>query len=339
MSKAEDILIVGQGLAGTCLAWRLWDRGVRFRIADKGGQRGSSMVAAGMMSPVTGRAMNPTWKVDRYLPEAMVFYQTIEKILGEEFLFQVPILRLFSTEEERGNFEKRRDELAPWTAEVLDEVGGGVHGECGGVVWKGAGWLKTHRFLRASKGYFREHGLYEGREVSAEEVQERAGTTVLCEGAAGLGDGAFGYLPERRAKGEILTVRVPGLSEDRILSRGGWMIPRGGGLFRVGSGYDWNDLSPEPTAAGREKVEEILRSITSLHYEVLDHMAGIRPIVRKSQPVIGWHREQKNLAIFNGLGSKGVLYGPGVARELARHLCEESALDADLDVGGLGIRS
>lgn len=117
------------------------------------------------------------------------------------------------------------------------------------------------------------------------------------------------------------------------------MIPRGGGLFRVGSGYDWNDLSPEPTAAGREKVEEILRSITSLHYEVLDHMAGIRPIVRKSQPVIGWHREQKNLAIFNGLGSKGVLYGPGVARELARHLCEESALDADLDVGGLGIRS
>jgi len=335
VSNENDILIVGQGLAGTCLAWRLWDRGVKFRIADKGGEHGSSMVAAGMMAPVTGRAMNPTWRVDTYLPEAMRFYQTIEKILSEEFLHQVPILRLFGTEEEREKFEVRKEEMERWIDYAIEKVGGGIHGEFGGVVWKGAGWLKTHRFLRASKGYFREHGSFEGREVSEEEVAERQGTTILCEGAAGLGRGAFDYLPERRAKGEILTVRVPGLPEDRILSRGGWMIPRGGGMFRVGAGYEWDDLSPHPTQSGREKVEGILRSITSLSYEVLDHMAGVRPIVRNSQPVIGWHRERKNLAIFNGLGSKGVLYAPGVARELAAHLCVQTELDAELDVAGV----
>ncbi len=337
VSKPDDILIVGQGLAGTCLAWRLWDRGVKFRIAEKGGRRGSSIVAAGMMSPVTGRAMNPTWQVDRYLPEAMRFYQTIEKIVGENFLHEVPVLRLFSSEKERGKFEDRKGKLEQWTDEVLDRVGGGVHGEFGGVVWKGAGWLKTQRFLSASKGYFREHGLYEGREVSAEEFMVRKGTTILCKGAAGLGKGAFGYLPERRAKGEILTVKVPGLAEDRILSRNGWMIPRGGGLFRAGSGYEWNDLTPEPTTAGREKVEEIVRSLTSLDYEVLDHMAGIRPIVRSSQPVIGWHRENENLGIFNGLGSKGVMYAPGVARALTEHLCSGSALSDELDVAGLDV--
>ena len=65
MSTDTDLLIVGQGLAGTCLAWRLWDRGVKFTIADQGGKSASSMVAAGMMSPVTGRAMNPTWRGDR----------------------------------------------------------------------------------------------------------------------------------------------------------------------------------------------------------------------------------------------------------------------------------
>lgn len=336
MSSDDDILIVGQGLAGTCLAWRLWDRGVKFRIIDKGGRSGSSMVAAGMMSPVTGRAMSPSWRVDQYLPEAMRFYETIEKILGEDFLHAVPILRLFGSEEDRERFEKRREELDEWVAEVIDQVGGPIRGEFGGVVWKRAGWLRTHRFLRASKGYFREHGLYERREVSQEEILEREGTTVLCQGAAGLGQGAFHYLPERRAKGEILTVRVPGLPEDRVLSREGWMIPRGGGMFRVGSGYEWDDLTIQPTESGRQKVEEILRSITTLHYEVLDHMAGVRPIVRNSQPVIGWHRERENLAIFNGLGSKGVLYAPGVARELATHLCSRKELDPELDVAGVG---
>ncbi|NJM36953.1 MAG: hypothetical protein HC845_03230 [Akkermansiaceae bacterium] len=28
--------IVGQGLAGTCLAWALWKRGVRFHLLDSG---------------------------------------------------------------------------------------------------------------------------------------------------------------------------------------------------------------------------------------------------------------------------------------------------------------
>lgn len=293
------------------------------------------MVAAGMLAPVTGRAMNPTWRVETYLQEAMGFYKMVEKILGEEFLFEVPILRLFSSAEEREKFETRRGDLAQWIAEVVEEVGNGVRGEFGGVVWKHAGWLKTHRFLKASKGYFREHGLYETREVGQEEILERKGTTILCEGAAGLGGGAFGYLPERRAKGEILTVKVPGLANDRIISRNGWMIPRGGTLFRVGAGYDWDDLTPDPTPAGRERVEKILESITSLPYEVVDHMAGVRPIVRRSQPVIGWHRERSNLAIFNGLGSKGVLYAPGVARELAEHLSSGSELDPELNVDGV----
>ena len=61
----------------------------------------------------------------------------------------------------------------------------------------------------------------------------------------------------------------------------------------------------------------------------------MRPIVRNSQPVIGWHRERENLAIFNGLGSKGVMYAPGVARELAEHLCSQRDIDPELDVAGV----
>ena len=51
--------IVGQGLAGTCLAWALWRRGVEFALVDPGGG-GSSRIAAGMINPITGSTRTPT---------------------------------------------------------------------------------------------------------------------------------------------------------------------------------------------------------------------------------------------------------------------------------------
>lgn len=333
LEKDDEILIVGQGLAGTCLAWRLWDRGMKFRIVDRGGKPGNSAVAVGMVSPVVGPSMDPVWRLGEFLKDAMEFYRKTEMVLGEKYFCPIPVLRLFGEARERQRFESKKDELAPWTEEVLDTVGGGVHGEFGGVVWTGGGWFRLMRFIEASKGYFREHGLYEQREVHDEELRGgKYAVTILCEGAGGLGSGVFGYLPEQSAKGEVLTVRVPGLDQDRILSRGGWMIPRGGGLFRAGSGYDRNDRTKEPTAKGRAQVEDIIRSLTPLHFEVLDHVAGVRPIIESNRPVIGWHPDDASLGIFNGLGSKGTLYAPGVAKRFAQHLCDGIAVDPDLDV-------
>jgi len=76
--------IVGQGLAGTCLAWHLWRRGVPFRIVDRE-SGGSSRVAAGLINPVTGKNFEPTPRVADFLPEAIAFYQEMECRLGKTF--------------------------------------------------------------------------------------------------------------------------------------------------------------------------------------------------------------------------------------------------------------
>ena len=65
----------------------------------------------------------------------------------------------------------------------------------------------------------------------------------------------------------------------------------------------------------------------------MEHVAGVRPIIRQSRPVIGSHPENDNLLIFNGLGSKGVLYAPGVADRLAAYLCERREIEEDLNLG------
>ena len=142
-----------------------------------------------------------------------------------------------------------------------------------------------------------------------------------------------GRLGEHRcAKGEILTVGIAGADEGRILiGGGGWLVPVGDGLFKAGATYEWEELNGEPTEAGRLRVDEILGRLGVSDYEVVAHEAGVRPIVRRSMPLIG--RLPDGSVAFNGLGSKGSLYAPGVARRLVEWLVEGREIDPELDVG------
>ena len=112
--------IIGQGLAGTCLAWELFDRGVAFEIVDRE-CGGSSRVAAGMINPVTGKNFQPSWRIAEFLPEAMAFYKSVEDRLGTKFWHPHPVLRLAADpknwEKIRGKFSA--EDVALW---VIGEV-------------------------------------------------------------------------------------------------------------------------------------------------------------------------------------------------------------------------
>ncbi|MEI6537723.1 MAG: hypothetical protein WCN98_20430, partial [Verrucomicrobiaceae bacterium] len=60
--------------------------------------------------------------------------------------------------------------------------------------------------------------------------------------------------------------------------------------------------------------------------------AGIRPIIRHRQLVLGRHPAHSRVGIFNGLGSKGVLRAPFFARMLAEHLLDDKMVEPIVDV-------
>ena len=288
--------VIGFGLAGACVALQLQRAGLVVRVIDDGRQ-GSSHVAAGLVNPVAGRNFEPSWEVTDAWKIALPFYQS----LGEDLFRSVPIMRLWFDEKDRVKFERKRDRVQPWIAKVSDE----------GVLWKEGGWLDCPRFLKVA----REELLNRGGEWS-ETAQ--GGSQIWCAGAAGLIRGDFEGGGHRSAKGEILTVRIPGWNEKRILNRAGWVIPIGEDLYRVGATYDWDHLESGPTEEGRMKVEQILKSLTDRDYEVVDHVAGIRPIIDRSKPVVRF-RDGKGWMV-NGLGSKGVIYAPRVGLEMVERL-------------------
>ena len=138
--------------------------------------------------------------------------------------------------------------------------------------------------------------------------------------AAGLLGGKLG--PHRCAKGEILTVHAPDWLQSHIrIGGGGWLVPIGNHCFKAGATYEWEQLDEIPTAAGRSRVAGMMARLGGGgSYEIIAHEAGIRPIIRRSEAVFG--PLGKNDWMFNGLGSKGSLYAPGMAEYLTRWILD-----------------
>ncbi|MGC6459002.1 MAG: NAD(P)/FAD-dependent oxidoreductase [Akkermansiaceae bacterium] len=290
------IEIIGFGMAGACVGLQLQRAGHPVRVVDDGKQ-GSTGVAAGLINPVAGRNFQPSWEVEEAWAIAEPFYRSLDQDLFHE----VPILRLWRDDKDRAKFERKREVVERWIERVDDA----------GVTWRGGGWLDCPRFLEVAKRTFLENGGEWGESGEADEK-------VWCCGAAGLLRKDFDGVEHRCAKGEILTVRIPGWGEEKILNRNGWIIPLGDDLYRVGASYEWEHLNSIPTEAGRARVEEILGTFTDRNFEIVDHVAGVRPIISRSIPVI-LHQKDRGWMV-NGLGSKGSIYAPRVGLEMVERL-------------------
>ncbi len=330
-----DTIVIGQGLAGTAVAWHLRWAGQRVLVVDRGDAATASRVAAGLVTPITGQRLVKTWKLDDAYPAAVAFYHRVEAETGEQVFVSREMVRLFADESERTAFEQRDSPsllaIVRAVSPPLDPAS--FAAPHGGFAMVSAGRLDVIRYLDASRAKFEREGGFQvanidsGRDleltpggVSVPRLGVEAKQVVFCQGLA-AGDHPWGggirFAP---AKGEVLTLRVPGLAEDRVIHRGVWLAPVGGDVFLAGATYDRSDLTPTPTVRGRAHIEGRLREFLRLPFEVIGHSAGIRPVVQGGKPVFGWHPQASQLAFFNGLGSKGALLAPFLAAQLVEQL-------------------
>ena len=332
---STDFLIIGQGIAGTVLAWQLLSRGQRFIVVDREDESTSSKVAAGLVNPITGRYLTKSWRIEETVVSAWEFYRRVESLTGASFFHEMPVVRLFKSDGEVAKWEKRQANLAyepyyhrdpkPWLDESL------VDCSRGGFATRQSGYLDTETFLAASRAHFAKLGCYRATD-SWSDIE--ASTTVYCQGYEAATNPLFDWVPFKSAKGEILSLEInaPELPRDRIYNRGVWLLPSADGKFRTGSTYSWSPLDCTPTRDGRESIEMRLREWLKVPFEVVGHRAAVRPIINASKALIGRHPSHDDIAFFNGLGSKGVSNAPFFADQLAEHLCANGLIDPEVDL-------
>jgi glycine/D-amino acid oxidase-like deaminating enzyme len=344
----SPFLIIGQGLAGTAIAWRLWERGVPFLIVDREEAVTSSKVAAGLLTPITGMRMSLSEHYAPWLCESVKFYRARERQLGVRFLHACGHVRWFKNDKETQRWAKRADdaESLRFVRTQTPSFDPSVFNiERGGFEMKHAGWLDTAEYLTASRDFFARSGQYVKTEFSAQElvmgeddVQWR-GTSyrevIFCTGWEAMHLPWFDWVPFEPVRGTILTARADLKNERRIMHGACWILPRADGTLRVGSTYD-TTFPPraEIDAAKLADLHARLSAMVKVPVEILAESTAVRPAIALQRTLIGRHPAKPRLVFFNGLGSKGTLRSPPFARILTEHLLDQKAIPPELDVAG-----
>ena len=123
---------------------------------------------------------------------------------------------------------------------------------------------------------------------------------------------------------------------DVIYNRRIFVLPQTAHEAIVGATYNWQDTSLSPTAHARKILEEKLCSTFNLSYAVYDQQVGIRPATFDRRPFIGIHPQYPQLAIFNGLGTKGVSLAPYFAKIFVEHLLLQKELPQEIQLSRVG---
>lgn len=340
------ILIIGQGLAGTALAWQLWEREVPFVIVDRDEAVTSSKVAAGLLTPITGMRLTVSWRYTTFYREALSFYRACGQRLKQRFFFPRGYVRLLKNEAEIAKWHKRRrdPDMQPFLhpqPPVLDaEV---VHDPQNGFQQRHAAWLDTTAYLKASRDFFASLDAWTQADVQPADVQDdssgvewngqRFSHVIWAQGWSAEKHPLFNWVPFQSARGTILTVQADLRGERRILNRACWLLPRPDGSLRAGSTYEWKFDDPSTPAPDQVSLLEAnLRSLLKVPATIAATQTAVRPIIKNQQALMGTHPTHPRVAFLNGLGSKGSLRSPWLARHLIEHLLDGTAIDPELDL-------
>ena len=334
------VTIVGQGVAGTLLAFELERRGIDFQIIDSG-ENHSSSVAAGIMNPVVFRRLTKSWLVDSCWDLAIETYQELTKKLGVSFFHGKPMRRLFASEQEVGYWDKKTQDpsfqnfISKYN---LDEpIPNYVKNTFGCGLVNTVYHVDVIPFLNSTRAYFIDSGRLRTENVdyfNVYEEMERGKTdfVVFSQGYRNFENPFFNKLPVQTTKGQILLVKNDEINQNELLNRKCFMLPIGENLFRVGATYEWENTSLHTTEDAKLEISEKLKSLIHLDFEVVSQQAGIRPTTPDRRPIIGAHPEYQNMFILNGLGTKGYLLAPWCVQHLCDHIFENKPLLHDVDL-------
>lgn len=325
-----DFTIIGQGLAGSLLAWCLLNAGQRVAIISDG-QASASRVAAGLINPITGQRFVLADQTPAMLKHAAAFYHNIETKLGIHCYHPTPLIRLFNNVKEKAAFNKRllQPTYAPFFSDMPLTDTQLNNAPFGGVMQLQAAWLDTNTLLDALHNYFMSHN----RASLSSAPANTSGVSIHCEGYKIKNNKLFSWLPLQPAHGEILHCQTQSVLSPEITLKSKWILPTSEHTCRIGATFEPDIL--EPTVQDQSK-DALLLFASSLkednQFKLLGHQAGIRPATLDKQPFIGFHPHQTNHAVFNGFGSRGSLLIPWYAKAFAATLLLQRKIPPEADI-------
>jgi len=339
-----DYIIVGNGLAGISFCETAIRHGKSFVVFNNDSQN-SSKIAGGLYNPVILKRFSEVWQAHEQLDLMADFYSNLSNRIHGKFDFKTPILRKFFSIEEQNNWFAASDKKAlnPFlsTSLCFDKYDG-IDSPFGYGEVLQTGFVDTALLLSKYQEYLESLNLLrlESFEYDALIIKDdkliykdfEAKHIVFAEGFGLHANPFFKELPLDGTKGELFIIKAQDLKLDVIVNTSVFILPLGNDLFKVGATYNWKDKTDLPTEEGKIELTDRIKEIISCEFEIVKHYAGVRPTVKDRRPLVGTHSDYKNLHVLNGLGTRGVMLGPAMAKALFDKIENDISLDKEIDI-------
>lgn len=295
--KQVEVIIVGQGIAGTVTAIELLRKNINFIIVDEGQGHTASFTAGAVLNNYHLRQDRPIHQHQKTFEKAIGYYVTLEKELEIPLIEDKPIIRLS---------QHGTKKLAHWHIPYQQ-------------VTEGYTYFLNARYLL---GHLRElldrkEKLVEARWSFQDTTMDKAGIIwngyharylVLCEGAAARNNPMLVSQNWNKNKGDALILSIPGLDQGYIYQLGEQrLVPLGDEQFWLGTQHIWEFDELEADRHWAEIQLEQLGKMLALPFEPIAHLYAERPTTPGQEPILRFIDEHGRIAVINGLGSKGFI--------------------------------
>ncbi len=341
-----DFLVVGGGLAGSLMAFELFQHTSSVCWINPDLPGNSSAQAAGLMNPITGRRFVKSWNWNGLMDVAIPYYRSIEWMLNTRFLQEIEIiLELKNSHQENAWLSRTAD---PAYLDYIGEMGADWPfnnilrpANRLGKIAK-AYQLNILKLLTKIKDYLKERIVVipspidyktieiKGKSIYTQDISVYR-SLIFCEGFRMIYNPLFNYLPLVPLKGNFIHVDWQASHLSLAFKSDYSIIPLHEGTAWIGSNYSVHDVSMHCDE------EEIQRQIAFAgskltHFHCQHRGFGIRPATRDRRPLVGAHPVFPTFFLVNGFGTKGASLAPYCVKMAVGKLMGIGELDSSIDI-------
>ena len=343
--KVFDYIIVGQGIAGTVLAFELQLQGKRVFVIDKHRDDTSSKIASGTYNPMVLKRFTPCWKVEDQLTPLYDFLDAFEKSFNTKIHVPLKLWRKFVSIQDQNLWLEKSDHdrlMSFMNPYFISNPYEDINANFGFGEVKKSGWVDFIKLISIFKKMLISESCFLDEEFDFGSMSIKQGSVIykfisaqkiiFCEGHRLTNNPFFNYLPLMRTKGELITVKLEGLNVKELIKSNITLVPLGNDVYKVGATFNWDDKDEICSLKAREELLAKLKVLVNINPVVINQYAGLRPTVKDRRALLGAHPNYENIFVFNGLGTRGLLMSPYLAIQLIEFMEKGVPLDPEVDI-------
>ncbi|SHK91213.1 Glycine/D-amino acid oxidase [Chishuiella changwenlii] len=344
--RKVDYIIVGQGVAGSCMAMKLIKEKKSFIVIDHHFHNASS-IAGGIFNPVVLKRFSIVWNASKQIERLKEVFTDFENLLHKKYIYNFPVYRIFNDEQEKKTWLKKANshpDLIDYLSIDTEQLNNfsSIDSPIGSGEVLHTGRIDLMNLIKDFKDYLQINDLFikEEFDFNLLKLQDNkasyknieADRIIFAEGFNILNNPYFKNLPIIGVKGEVLKVKTNAILPDAVVKGKEFLMPLENNEFFVGATYDRDHVNYDNTIEAKEYLTTGVKQFLKSDIEVVEQHASIRPTVVDRRPIIGEHPEFKQLVCLNGMGTRGTMLAPVMVDDLYNFLELNEPIDKEADI-------